>query len=245
MSASSGKPTRRAEFVSGARATIPMMVGAAPFGLIFGALAVSGERVLSPAAAMGMSLIVFAGSAQFIGLGLYAQGISLPFIIFTTFIVNLRHALYAASLAPYLRHLGQRWLLPLGFWLTDETFAVVISRFHTAGRVERGHWYYFGSALPFYVNWQLCTLAGIIAGQRLGDAANWGLDFAMTVTFIGIAVPLVKTRPMLACAMIAGAVSLLTYSLPNRLGYVIGGLAGIAVGLLADWLVKRRISDGP
>ena len=99
---------RISEFFSGAKDTIPMMIGAMPFGIIFGALAVSSDRALTPAATMGMSLIVFAGSAQFIGLGLYTQGISLPFIVFTTFIVNLRHALYAASLAPYLRHLGQR-----------------------------------------------------------------------------------------------------------------------------------------
>ena len=106
-----------------------MMIAAMPFGVIFGAIAVSGERALNPAAAQGMSLIVFAGSAQFIALGLYAGGVSLPFIIFTTFIVNLRHALYAASLAPYLRSLEQRWLLPMGYLLTDETYAVVINRF--------------------------------------------------------------------------------------------------------------------
>lgn len=217
-----------------------MTVGAMPFGIIFGALAISGERALTPAAAMGMSLIVFAGSAQFIAVGLYTQGIGLPLIVFTTFIVNLRHALYAASLAPFLRHLGQRWLAPLGFWLTDETYAVVISRFHAEGRFAHGHWYHLGSALPFYLNWQLCTLVGIVAGTQLGDAASWGLDFAMTVTFIGIVVPLIKSRPMFACALAAAATSLATNSLPNRLGLLLGGLAGIAVGLLIEWAESRR-----
>lgn len=239
-----GEPGRFSEFRAGSKATIPMMVGAAPFGLIFGALAVSGEAALSPAATMGMSLFVFAGSAQFIGLGLHAQGIAPPFIVFTTFVVNLRHALYAASLAPYLRHLGQRWLLPLGFWLTDETYAVVISRFQTDGKVERGHWFYLGSALPFYLNWQICTVIGISAGQQLGDAANWGLDFAMTATFIGILAPMVKSRPMLACALIAAIVSLATAGLPNRLGYMIGGGAGIAAGLLLERLTRRTRQSG-
>ena len=228
------------EFLSGAKDTIPMMIGAAPFGIIFGALAISGERALTPAAAMGMSLIVFAGSAQFIALGLYAQGIGLPFIVFTTFIVNLRHALYAASLAPFMRHLGQRWLAPLGFMLTDETYAVVIRRFHAQGRISSGQWYYLGSALPFYFNWQLCTLLGIVAGSQLGDAAAWGLDFAMTATFIGILAPLVKSRPMLACALAAAAASLATASLPNRLGLLIGGLAGIAAGLIIEWAESTR-----
>lgn len=226
--------TRIGEFAAGAVATIPMMIGAMPFGIIFGALAISGDRALTPSATMGMSLIVFAGSAQFIGLGLYAQGVGLPFIFFTTFIVNLRHALYAASLSPFLRHLGQRWLAPLGFWLTDETYAVVIRRFQAEGPGRRGHWYYLGSAIPFYLNWQLCTLIGIIAGRQLGDAASWGLDFAMTLTFIGIVVPLVKSRPMLACALIAGVTSLAAAGMPNRLGLVVGGLAGIAVGMIAE-----------
>ncbi|MCY3780318.1 MAG: AzlC family ABC transporter permease [Chloroflexi bacterium] len=234
------KSTAIREFSSGAKDTIPMMIGAAPFGIIFGALAISGERALTPSAAMGMSLIVFAGSAQFIALGLYAQGIGLPFIVFTTFIVNLRHALYAASLAPFMRHLGQRWLAPLGFMLTDETYAVVIRRFHAEGQTPRGQWYYLGSALPFYCNWQLCTLVGIVAGSQLGDAAAWGLEFAMTVTFIGIVVPLVKSRPMLACALVAAAASLATASLPNRLGLLVGGLAGIAVGLLIEWAESTR-----
>lgn len=226
--------SRIGEFAAGAAATIPMMIGAMPFGIIFGALAISGDRALTPAATMGMSLIVFAGSAQFIGLGLYAQGVGLPFIVFTTFIVNLRHALYAASLSPFLRHLGQRWLAPLGFWLTDETYAVVIGRFHAEGPGQHSQWYYLGSAIPFYLNWQLCTLIGIIAGQKLGDAASWGLDFAMTLTFIGIVAPLIKSRPMLACALIAGAASLAAAGMPNRLGLVIGALAGIAAGLIAE-----------
>lgn len=232
--------SRLREFIGGAKDTIPMMIGATPFGIIFGALAISGERSLTPAATMGMSLIVFAGSAQFIALGLYAQGIGLPFIIFTTFIVNLRHALYAASLAPFMRNLGQRWLAPLGFWLTDETYAVVIRRYHADGQIAHGHWYYLGSALPFYINWQLCTLIGIVAGSQLGDAASWGLDFAMTVTFIGIVVPLIKSRPMLACALVAGAVSLAAHGLPNRLGLLIGGIAGIALGLLVEWAESRN-----
>ncbi len=226
--------TRLREFARGTRDTIPLMVGAAPFGIVFGALAVSGEGALTPAAAMGMSLIIFAGSAQFIGLGLYVQGTGLALIVFTTFIVNLRHALYAASLAPYLRHLGARRLLPLGFWLTDETYAVVIRRYQNESDRAMRHWYYLGSALPFYANWQLWTLIGIIAGTQLGDAANWGLDFAMTVTFIGIVVPLITSRPMLACALAAAAASLLCADMPNRLGYIIGALAGILAGLLAD-----------
>src|SRR5688500_13531121 len=97
--------TRRSEFINGIKDTVPMMIGAAPFGLIFGVLGFSSG--LSPVAVLGFSLIVFAGSAQFIAAGLVAQGVGIGFIILTTFIVNLRHALYAASLGPYMKHLSQ------------------------------------------------------------------------------------------------------------------------------------------
>lgn len=233
-------PSRQQEFLAGMKDTIPMIIGAIPFGIIFGALAVTGDNPLTPVATMGMSLFVFAGSAQFIGMGLYSQGIGLALIIFTTFIVNLRHALYAASLASYMRHVGHKWLLPLGFWLTDETYALVIRRFQEQSDNPYRHWYFFGSAVWMYTNWQLCTLIGIVAGQQLGDAASWGLDFAMVVTFIGIVVPLIINRPMLVCAIVATLVSLSTHGLPNKLGYMVGGLAGIIAGLIAEsWQAHR------
>lgn len=233
-------PTRKQEFLAGMRGTIPMVIGAIPFGIVFGALAVTGNNSLTPLAALGMSLFVFAGSAQFIGVGLYAQGIGIALIVFTTFIVNMRHALYAASLAPYLKEVGHKWMLPLGFWLTDETYAVVIQRFQDYPDAPYRHWYYFGSAIFMYVNWQLCTIVGIVAGQQLGDATQWGLDFAMVVTFIGIIVPLIVNRPMVVCALVAASVSLATYGLPNRLSYMVGGLAGIIAGYAVEsWMSNK------
>lgn len=113
------------------------------FAIIFGALAVNSG--LSPAAAMGFSIFVFAGSSQFIGSNLVRQGVGIPLIVFTTFIVNVRHALYSATLAPHMKHLPQRWLLPLGFWLTDETFVIVITRYNQPDTSPFKHWYHLGS----------------------------------------------------------------------------------------------------
>jgi 4-azaleucine resistance transporter AzlC len=231
--------TRRQEFLAGVRATIPMIAGAIPFGIIFGAVAVA-ENGLSAAAALSMSLFVFAGSAQFIAAGLVGEGASLLLIVATTFMVNLRHALYSASLAPFMRHLPQRWLLPLGFWLTDETYAVVIKRYNEPDSSPRKHWFYLGSALAMYVNWQLSTLAGIVAGAAIPDATGWGLDFALVVTFIGIVVPLIVTRPMLASVVAAGACGLMFNDLPNRLGLMVAALAGIAAGYISETLLERR-----
>jgi 4-azaleucine resistance transporter AzlC len=229
--------TRRAEFLAGLKDTFPLILGAMPFGIIFGALAINAG--LSPAAAMGMSLFVFAGSAQFIGAGLVGQGAALGIIVLTTLVVNLRHALYSASLAPYMQHLPQRWLLPLGFWLTDETYAVVIRHYQRGDQSPYKHWYFFGSAVFMYVNWNLCTVIGIVAGQQLEGLAELGLDFAMVVTFIGIVVPLIVNRPMLVCALTAGLAGIVTYNMPNRLGLIVAALVGITAGLLAEIYSQR------
>ncbi|NDJ36384.1 MAG: AzlC family ABC transporter permease [Chloroflexi bacterium] len=210
------------------------MLGAAPFGAIFGALAVTGG--LSPGAALGMSLFVYAGSSQFIAAGLIAESVSLGLIVLTTFVVNLRHALYGASLGPHLKHLPQTWQLPLAFTLTDETFAVTILRFTERGSRPDGHWYMLGSAAAMYINWQVWTAVGIIAGQQFEDAASLGLDFAMVVTFIGIVVPLIATRPMLISALVAGSSAVLLNDLPNRTGLLVAALLGIAAGAAAEAL---------
>jgi 4-azaleucine resistance transporter AzlC len=224
--------TRRGEFLAGIKDTIPLIIGAIPFGIIFGAVAVTGG--LSPAGAMGLSLWVFAGSAQFIGAGLFSQGASIGVIVLTTFFVNLRHALYGASLAPYVKHLSHRWLLPLGFWLTDESYAVVIRHYQQHDESPYKHWYFFGSELFMYINWQTCTIIGIIAGQNFSSLVNLGLDFALVVTFIGIVIPLIVNRPMLICALVAGVTGVLANDMPNKLGLMVAALAGITAGMIAE-----------
>ena len=97
-------------------------------------------------------------------------------------------------------------------------------------------WYHLGAALAMYVNWQFCTLVGIVAGTQLEGIADLGLDFAMVVTFVGITVPLIINRPMLACAIVAALVAVLSNGLPNRLGLMLAALAGIAAGLLVEML---------
>lgn len=227
------EPSRGDEFWAGVKATFPLVVGAIPFGIIFGALAVSGG--ISPLGAQAMSLFVFAGSAQFIAAGLAAAGTGVLVIIATTFIVNLRHALYAATLAPHMKGLPHRWLLPLGFWLTDESFVVVAQRFQRADNSANKHWFFLGSALFMYTNWQLSTYIGIKAGQAIDDPASWGLDFAMIVTFIGMLVPLIKDKATMAAVAVAGVVALLTNGLPHQLGLMAAALCGILAGTITGW----------
>ncbi|MFH0974333.1 MAG: AzlC family ABC transporter permease [Spirochaetota bacterium] len=228
--------TRKQEFFSGARDTFPLLLGAFPFGLIYGALAVNSG--LSITASMAMSLFVFAGSAQFIAVGLISARAPVIIIILTTFIVNLRHMLYSATLLPYLKHLPQNWRIPLAFWLTDETFAVTVHRFQKDDPSGLKHWYQLGSSIAMYLNWQFWCFLGLILGDRIPDASGWGLDVAMPVTFIGMIIPFVKNMPVAVCVATAGACSLLTLGLPYKLGIIVSAFIGIFAGVVTERIRK-------
>ena len=150
--------------------------------------------------------------------------------------VNLRHALYSATLLPRVATLRQRWRIPLAFWLTDETFAVVQLRYREPDASPFKHWYYLGSCLAMYVNWNLWTLSGILLGRSLPRLEHLGLEFAMAATFTGIVVPLLRNRPMVAAALGAAGVALAGHALPYKLGLMLAALAGVVIGVVLEEL---------
>jgi len=231
------QPSSRASLLAGARDTVPMLVGAAPFGMIFGALV--GTTQLAPWQGQMMSLSVFAGSSQFIAIGLLAGQAGLGVIWLATLIVNLRHMLYAASLLPHVRHLPPRWRWLLGFLLTDETFAVVDSYYRQHPHAPQGHWYFLGSGLAMYLNWQCWTLVGLVFGAAFPQLQTLGLDFAMVVTFIAIVVPQLTRLPNFAAAVAAGSFAYLLKDWPYKLGLLIAISIGVGLGVLLTRLHNR------
>ncbi len=220
------------EMLAGMRATMPMVVGAIPFGIIFGTLAE--QSGLSPLAAIAMSIFVFAGSSQFIALGLLAAGTGPLIIIATTFIVNLRHLLYSAAIVDDVKHLSGPWRALIAFGLTDEAFATIADKIRKSDdtwRLKYVQWFYLGSFGTLYANWILCTIIGITLGELVPGMSGWGLDFAMSATFIGMVLPYLNTRPMMACVLVAAAMSLGTADLPHKLGLMVSALSAVAVGL--------------
>lgn len=234
--------SRSQEFWHGCRDILPLIVGAIPFGIIFGTLSIGAG--LSTWQTIGMSALVFAGSAQFIAITLITGGVGAAVVLLTTFVVNLRHALYSAALQPFVRHLSSRWRVPLAFWLTDEAFAVIQHRYASDDASPHKHWFFLGAALTMYLSWQLATLAGIAFGQAVPNVASWGLDFAMIATFVGIAVPMMRTRPQVASALVAAVVALLTWELPYKLGLIAAALAGIVVGVWLEQRAERQLKQG-
>ena len=221
---------RKQEFWSGVRDEAPILLGVVPFGLLFGALAISAH--ISTLAAQAMSSIIFAGSAQFIAAQLIGTGTSGLVILMVVFVVNLRHALYSASVAPHVRHLGTGWKLLLSYLLTDEAYAVTITHYNREGDSPDRHWYFLGAGLTLWSAWQVSTAVGIFIGAQI--LASWPLGFVLLLTFIALVVPALKDRAGVAAALVAGMVGLLAANFPYKTGLLLAALIGIITGLVIE-----------
>ena len=227
------------EFLAGVRDQLPLLLGVVPFGLIFGALAISAG--VPPLAAQGFSLVIFAGSAQFIAATMVGSGALPGVVVFTILIVNLRHALYSASLAPHLAHLPRRWKLALSWLLTDEAFAMASARYRR-GELAQAHWHMLGTGMALWASWQVSTSLGIALGTRLPE--NLPLDFALPLTFLAILRPTLVDGPSRAAAAAGGLLAVLLGGLPFKLGLVVASLAAVAIGLAVEQLSGRREAEG-
>ena len=230
----------RLEFFSGIKAELPILLGVIPFGMIYGVLALGAG--IPAGAAQAMSWIVFAGSAQFVSSQLVHAGAPALVIVLTVGVVNLRHALYSASLAPYLKPLRPAWKWLLAYLLTDEAYFVTILHYEKESEGEENssaglnrHWFFLGAGLALWATWQASTAAGILLGAVI--PSSWSLDFTLALTFIALVVPALRDRAGVAAALSAGVVAVLAYGLPFKLGLGLAAAVGIAAGL---WSEARR-----
>lgn len=229
------------QFWAGVRAEIPLLIGVFPFGMIYGALALNAG--LSKPASQMMSSMVFAGSAQFITTQLVRDATPGFVIVLTIAVVNLRHVLYSASLAPYLASVSTRWKTLLAYLLTDEAYAPTVVHYEKNGVTPFSHWFLFGAGIALWTNWQISTALGIFLGTAIPD--SWSLDFALPLTFIAMVVPVLKGRPYIAAAISAGVVALLAYSLPYKLGLILAALVGITIGVFLEEKNDTESDDEP
>jgi len=231
----------RQEFFSGVQAELPLLVGVFPFGMIYGVLALAAG--MPPALAQAMSAVVFAGSSQFLAVNLIAGGAPGLVIILTIVVVNLRHALYSASVAPHLRRLSPLWKLLLAYLLTDEAYAVAITHYiepaETTALPANRHWYFLGAGLTLWTAWQVSTALGIFLGAQVPE--SWSLDFTLALTFIALLVPNIKDKAGGLAALSAGVTAVLASGLPYKLGLIVAALVGILVGL---WSERRWTHSG-
>jgi 4-azaleucine resistance transporter AzlC len=225
------------EFFSGVRDELPILIGVIPFGMIYGVLALAVG--LPAGVAQAMSAVVFAGSAQFLAVKLIGTGTPALVVILTAFIVNLRHALYSASISPYLKRLSPLWKGLLAYLLTDEAYVVTITHYVSPRssnplKIDEGnnHWYFLGAGLALWGSWQISTAVGIFLGAQV--PSSWSLDFTLALTFIALLVPNIKDRAAAAAALAAGITAMLAYGLPYKLGLIAAALVGIVVGMWSE-----------
>ena len=220
----------RAVFLTGVKHALPLTLGAMPFGLITGVSAVGmGIHELD---VVLMSALVFAGAAQLAAIALIGSGASIWVIALTTLMINLRHVMYSASLAPWLERYSLSARLLMAFVMIDHTYAVGVMRFGKEDAAFPRRDYHLGLGWTIWMAWVAATALGAMVGTQVPTV--WQLDFAMPLMFLAILVPAVRTKPALLAALTGGALALALAPLPFNLGLVVAALAGIAVGAAAE-----------
>lgn len=230
--------TVKSAFWSGFRAGLPFVFVAGPFGLLFGVLAT--EAGLNVAEALFFSATIFAGAAQFTALQMMQEQAPTIIVLASALAVNLRVAMYSASLTPYLgaAPLWQRALA--AYMVVDQSYACAVARYETEPDmgVSARLAYFFGVVSPLWPLWIAATLFGAMVGARIPD--SWGLDFALPIAFLAMLAPMLRTPAHLAAAFTGAVMSLLTAGLPWNLGLIVSGIAGMMVGAQAElWLIRR------
>lgn len=229
-------------FWEGFRASLPLMVGVAPFGVVFGALAINAG--LSPIQAFGMSVLVLAGSSQFVAAGLIGDNTPILLIVFTTFIINLRHFLYSASINAFLRPLPTASKLVIGYFMVDEVYATAWTRYQTGDLTPQGFRAYFlGAGVSLVTVWWLTTCIGAALGDVLPENVTTALGFTLPLIFTSIVVSLAVTRPALLAAISAGAAGIIFAPIPNKLGLLVASAIGIAVGAMMEYALTHEVTE--
>ncbi len=225
------------EFLLGAWQMLPLLIAVVPFALIMGALCA--EKGMSPLETALMGALVFAGSSQFVAAGLWQHPIPMLAIVASTALINSRHLLMGAALAPSMGAFGRpRSYLAL-FFMADENWAMAMRR-AAAGHLTAS--YYFGLSVPFYLSWVLWTTIGNLIGGVIADPKRFGFDFAFAAVFLVILLSLNKARRNLLPVAVSAAAALAAWKLLPGSAYIfVGGLAGTLAGALA-W---QRPSHAP
>jgi 4-azaleucine resistance transporter AzlC len=219
---------RWSEVQAGFRDIAPAAIAAVPIGLLFGAIAVA--KGMSPAEVTLMSVLVFAGGAQFAAIETWAYPVPIATLAFATFLINARHILMGASFAPKMR--ATRWQKFVGFFfMTDESWALAERR-SLERPVTAAYWFAMAAVLP--IAWIGSTILGAMLGSFLGNPQRLGADFAFTALFIGLIAGFGHGRvTLITVAVSAGVAALVDAFIGPPWHVASGALAGIAAAYLA------------
>ncbi len=227
----------QSSYFQGVRHSAPFIIVAFPFAMLFGVVAT--EAGFNLAEVMGFSVLVIAGAAQFTAIQLMEDNAPVLIVLATSLAVNLRMAMYSASLAPYLgaAPLWQRALI--AYLNVDQSYALSVQKYEAepALSLNARVAYFLGTMTPLTPVWYLGTLAGILLGNRIPEA--FPLDFAVPITFIALVAPMLKSLAHVTAAFVSVTGALVLSFLPAGLGLIIAAFAA----MLAGAEVERRLLD--
>lgn len=228
--------TTKSIFLRGAKDAWPFLLVVGPFALLFGVVAT--EAGLNLLETMSFSFLVIAGAAQFTAVQLMQEQVPTLIVILSALAVNLRMAMYSASLAPYLgaAPLWQRAFA--AYFLVDQAYGLASLRYeqYPDWTVSQRMAYFWGTIAPVCPFWYLFTLIGALIGSSIPE--SFALDFALPITFLALIVPMLRTLPHVAAALTSITAALLLVGLPYNLGLLVAGVVGMIVG--AE--VERRMT---
>ncbi len=219
----------KSDFWDGVRLSMPVVVAAAPFGLLFGAIAVDNGFSVFEAALM--SALIFGGASQMVGIELFGQHVAPWLIVLSIFAVNFRHVLYSASIGRRIAH----WPMisqALGYFvLTDPQFAIAEARAESGRSV--GFVWYMAVGLPVYVFWVIESALGAVFGKLIPDTHALGLDFLLPIYFLGLVMGFRKRPLWLPVVVASAAASIVAYKTVGSPWHVsIGAIAGVLLAVI-------------
>lgn len=222
-------------FLQGVKACLPTLLGYASIGIAAGVVQTTAGLSISEITLF--CLLLYAGSAQFIAVGMMASGSSITAIAITAFFVNARYILLSAAVSPYFRHLSAFKNMLIGFLLSDETFGVAIQK--TVNTKEISEKWMHGLNITAYMGWWIANLIGALLGQWISSPEKWGLDFALVGMFIGLLVLSLLGRKQLKLDIVVGTVAVVvgvgsTLLLSGSLGVILATIIAATVGMVVE-----------
>ncbi|RJF97892.1 AzlC family ABC transporter permease [Noviherbaspirillum saxi] len=225
-------------FRDGFKACAPTIPGIFAWGMVAGMAMVKSD--LSILQSLGMTFLVFAGSAQLASLPLMAANVPLSVVFLTALVVNLRFVIFAAAIAPHFAHLPWYKRLWHGYFNADVTMGLFPQRFpaetvpHKEGKVG----YFTGIGYPNWCAWQSGSVAGILLASQIPQ--SWGIGFAGTLALLAITIPLTINMAALAGVVVAGAVAVAAAGLPYKLGLLVAVIVGMMAAMAVDTVLDRK-----
>ncbi|MFZ6771286.1 AzlC family ABC transporter permease [Undibacterium sp. SXout7W] len=230
----------KAAFKEGMRVGMPTWFGVGAWGLVVGVAMI--KAGLTVPQALGMTLLVFAGSAQLTSLPLIAANAPLWVVFVTALVVNLRFVIFSAILAPHFAYLPWRTRGWLGYLSGDISVGLFMQRYPSAIDEQGKLAFLKALVFPNWTSWQLGSIIGILLGSQI--PASWGLGFAGTLAILCIMLPLIINRAAFVGVLVASVVGVMAVNVPYKLGLLLAVILGMATAMIWDEKISsRKIAD--